>query len=166
MNYVNAKTDYDKVFRSSSRWWYSMDSSLHQTMNANALHMTDPNKIFLLRSLSNMMVASRGVDQVRDVLWRCSFKTKIVHLTPTLYKLTVIQITKCQSLSDEWDRKLIDAQNIAKNSFTLERTSALGRKIMQAKLSKEKKKSGNFPSVFKKCSSLFGHFHVAEKGIA
>ena len=100
------------------------------------------------------------------VLWRLSFKTKILYLIPNLYKLAVIQKTKCQSLSDEWDRKLIDAQNIANNSFTLERTSALGRKIMQAKLSKEKKKSGNFPSVFKKCSSLFGHYHVAEKGIA
>ena len=38
----------------------------------------------------------------------------------------------CQSLSEEWEGEVIDAQNIANNSFTDERRLALGRKIIGA----------------------------------
>ena len=37
---------------------------------------------------------------------------------------------------------------------------------MQAKLSKEKKKMVEIFPLYKKYSSLYGHYHVAEKGIA
>ena len=166
MNYINGKTGNDKVFRTSSTttWCFFQWVVKLWTM---LRHYTD--RPTITKSSSSGLSATwwwqaEALIRWGNVLWGLSFKTKILYLIPTLYKLTVIQKTKCQSLSEEWDRKLIDAQNIANNSFTLEWTSALGRKIMQAKLSKEKKKMVEIFPLYKKCS-LFDHYHVAEKGI-